>query len=128
MVYEYNVSADGYILRMLQAPPRRSRRDKLKERALFPTEDGSVVWQFPTTSQTKIALGLWKSRVLPRLGAPSRKGYDNERNSSSCRRETSRRERKRPIPGEGDFAERTADEFKPMYPADRKLKEEEKQT
>ena len=60
------VDTEG-ILRLLQALPKGARRDKLKERALTPRENGATTWKFPSTIKLTSPLGFWESRIVPRL-------------------------------------------------------------
>ena len=67
MCFEYNMVIAEGVRRILQALPKGVRRDKLKEMALLPRQDGSATWKFPVTFKMTNPLGFWKSRIVPRL-------------------------------------------------------------
>ena len=119
MTFEYSMVVTEGIRRMLQALPKGARRDKLKEKALTPCLDGTATWKFPVTFKMTSTLGFWKSRIVPRLerkaerdmlqaAIPHPQGKRAAGMEEGCHSE------------EPEIAT-TANSFRSMYPAGRKL-------
>ena len=121
MVFEYTMVVTEGIRRLLQSLPKSARRDKLKERALTPKPDGTTIWKFPVTFKMTNGLGFWKSRIVPRLERKvEREMLQSAIPYAPGKRAAGREEDEDEGVEKGQDCA-TANSFRSMYPAGRKL-------